>query len=112
MPLLVISCKKESPCASQKRSRFGVRTIRSRGNSRSTANVMRMDCAICVVGVHHHEHVNIAPFMRRAVGERAEQDNLLGIELLRDPPRESANRRERDVGRYITIVLLANNLML
>ncbi len=37
-----------------------------------------------IVGRHDNEKVHIAIFMRRAIGERAEQDYLVGMKLLGD----------------------------
>jgi hypothetical protein len=48
-------------------------------------------------GRHDDEDVHIAVVVRGAIGVRAEEDDLLGMELLRHVAREAADDPHRDV---------------
>ena len=46
-----------------------------------------------IAAAHNDQDVHVAVGMRRAVGMRAKQDDLVGLKLPGDLPRESADHR-------------------
>jgi hypothetical protein len=58
-----------------------------------------------VSGRHDHQEVDIALGVRPAIGVGAEEDDLLRMEPLGNPPGEAADRRKRDVRRRIAVWL-------
>jgi len=56
--------------------------------------------------LHYHQDVHIAVFVRRAVGMRAEQDDLLGLKSLGNLARETADHAHRDVSATVPALRL------
>src|SRR5207248_1093545 len=60
---------------------------------------------VTVAGRHNHQQIDVALVVRRPVGIRAEEDDLLRLEALGDLAREAPDGRERNVRRLVAVRL-------
>src|ERR1051325_2261213 len=51
--------------------------------------------------LHHHQQIHVAVFVWLAIRKRAKQDDLVGLESLRNLARVTTDRRHRNVGQTV-----------
>jgi hypothetical protein len=58
-----------------------------------------------ILGPHDYEQIDVALYMWRPISVGAKQYDLVRLKALGDEARETANRRQGDVGRSVTVWL-------